>query len=117
MCFYFQVAFDVINPCTERDWVQVADALSGKWSVDDIKTQVKKMKLTAAAVVKKPKTPQTDSVKKLRSLIPNGKIPNKGTIRREVVEDEVMQQLYVLRDDTEAGINNKNDDLDDQVHS
>jgi hypothetical protein len=83
--------------------------------LEDVKTQAKKMKLMNVPVVKKSTTPQNTTVKKLRSLIPNGKLPSKGTIRREEVEDEILHQLFVVRNEAESSLNSSVEDLDDQV--
>jgi hypothetical protein len=95
----------------------VLNALQDKWTLEEVKAQVKKMKLKTLDVVKQPKTPEASTINKLRTLIPNGKLPNKGTIRREFVEDEIMHRLFIRRDDSETDTTPSKsiEDVDDQV--
>ncbi|KAI6190239.1 hypothetical protein M3Y97_00095400 [Aphelenchoides bicaudatus] len=111
-----EAAFDTINPCSEKDWTLIVDVLKGKWKIDEVKAQAKKMRLKQIPVVKVPKTPETGTInKQLRSLVPKGKIPNKGTIRREVLENEIMQHLFVRRDENEVDATAEDsDDFEDK---
>jgi len=111
-----EVAFFAFNPCNDKDWEQVVQALPVEWSVGEVKQQAKKMKLKPLALMDKNKTPKLTAISKIRQLIPDGKLPNKGTIRREALEEEVMQQLFVKRNKNETvlGTNlNESYDSDD----
>lgn len=65
----------------------------------------------------KEKSPKTTFVEKIKKLMPNGTLPNKGTIRREALKEEVMQQLFIKRaeDQDENILGNGIDDSDDSV--
>lgn len=107
----------MFNPCTDKDWERVLDALPAEWTLEEVKAQAHKMKLEPLAVMKKVKSPKNAFVEKVLTLIPNGKFPNKGTIRREALKEEVMKQLYVRRDDKqdENLLGDDQDDSDDAV--
>lgn len=88
-----------------------------EWTLEEVKAQAQKMQLKPLVVVKKTRAPKKEFVEKVLTLIPNGKFPHKGTIRREALKEEVMKQLYVRRDDKqdENVLGNSLDDSDDAV--
>jgi hypothetical protein len=111
-----EAAFRAFNPCNEKDWELVRDALPVEWPVEELKIQTKKMKLQFAAT-KKPATPKTALIDKLRTLVPDGKLPGKGTYKREALKEELMQHLYVRRNEkeNEHALGQSLDDSDDMV--
>lgn len=73
------------------------------------------MKLKALYCVKD-QTPSRSVVETIMKLVPNGKVPKKGTIRREALEEAVMQELYVKPNDTKENPPSKTlEDSDDLV--
>jgi len=108
-----EAAFFAFNPCTDKDWSRVVEALPVEWTIEQVKEQTKKMKLKPLIRLEKDKASKTTELEKIRQLIPNGKLPNKGTIRREALEEEVMQQLFVKRNDNENFLGSSLDDSDD----
>jgi hypothetical protein len=88
-----------------------------KWSVEQAKEQADKMGLKPM-IMSQPVKAQKIAVEKMSRLVPGGKIPKKGTIRREKLEEEVMQQLFVRRGTPKQAENLMNtsvEDLDDLV--
>lgn len=97
------------------------EALPVEWTIGELKEQAQKMKLKPLPICSKPKTPTTSVVSRIRTLVVDGKLPRKGTIRREALEEAVMEQLFVKRNEKEETKQKENqlggglDDSDDLV--
>lgn len=110
----------------EKDWEKLIDSLFNslpsrknnqrKWTVDEIKAQVGKMKLEPSRIIAANKT-KNSAVKHIVCSSNKNKLPQKGTILREKLKDEVMQKIFVRsRSDTQLEINNGSDDLEELLH-
>jgi hypothetical protein len=84
-----------------------------EWTLEEVKAQAQKMKLKPLPIFSKSKTPATNVLEKIRKLVTDGKIPQKGTIRREALEDAVMQELFVKRNENNQNENHLGNSLDD----
>lgn len=71
------------------------------------------MKLTPFPTENEARTKKTAVVNTIRNLVPDGKLPQKGTIRREALEEVIMEQLFVNRNETEQNENELGTGLDD----
>lgn len=102
------------NPCIDKDWEQIARALAVEWTADELKVQAQKMNLKSVSIIKN-QTSKHDALDKIKKLTPKGRVPKKGTIQREELEEVVMQQLFVQRTENNENVPKSLDDSDDEV--
>ncbi|KAI6177318.1 hypothetical protein M3Y97_00893600 [Aphelenchoides bicaudatus] len=82
-----------INPCSDSDWNRVMNAFGQEHSLEEVKEQAKPMLFD----FDQNGTPQSELIKKIKNLTPKGKLPTIGTLRRQVLADEVCKMLYLSK--------------------
>ncbi|KAI6198252.1 hypothetical protein M3Y99_01893600 [Aphelenchoides fujianensis] len=100
-----QTAFDLYCPLEDSDWRDLIACLPLDWTVEEVKAQAAVMKLQPKRPATQKKAAQsTQLVDRFKKIMADGKLPAKGTIRREQLED-AMAELLVQVD--------RNEDADD----
>ncbi|KAI6241117.1 hypothetical protein M3Y99_00384000 [Aphelenchoides fujianensis] len=92
----FETAFRLFNPLSEADWRQVADVLPVEWTVAELEAQAARMRLRPQRP--KERAESTELVGRLKRLMAGGRLPPKGTERREELE-ETVGLLWLRRPD------------------
>ncbi|KAI6241099.1 hypothetical protein M3Y99_00382100 [Aphelenchoides fujianensis] len=92
----FETAFRLFNPLSEADWRQVADVLPVEWTVAELEAQATRMRLRPQRP--KERAESTELVGRLKRLMAGGRLPPKGTERREELE-ETVGLLWLRRPD------------------
>ncbi|KAI6239791.1 hypothetical protein M3Y99_00530300 [Aphelenchoides fujianensis] len=92
----FETAFRLFNPLSEADWRQVADVLPVEWTVAELEAQAARMRLHPQRP--KERAESTELVGRLKRLMAGGRLPPKGTERREELE-ETVGLLWLRRPD------------------
>ncbi|KAI6239428.1 hypothetical protein M3Y99_00576800 [Aphelenchoides fujianensis] len=92
----FETAFRLFNPLSEADWRQVADVLPVERTVAELEAQAARMRLRPQRP--KERAESTELVGRLKRLMAGGRLPPKGTERREELE-ETVGLLWLRRPD------------------
>lgn len=80
--------------------------------LDDVKKQAEFMR---SKVGMKKESPEDDLIKKIKKLTPNDRLPRHGTIRRKVLEDEILKIVYCRKDPKDLSDTLLDEDSDDEV--
>ncbi|KAI6200519.1 hypothetical protein M3Y96_00742700 [Aphelenchoides besseyi] len=89
-----KMGFSLYNPIEEEDWNRLVEILPVDWTVEEVKAQAKLMGLKTVILFNQDKSSQsTDLLNRIKRLMVSGKMPTKGTLKREEFEDAVQELL------------------------
>ncbi|KAI6218344.1 hypothetical protein M3Y99_01717800 [Aphelenchoides fujianensis] len=107
-----QTAFRLYNPLEDSDWRDLIACLPLDWTVEEVKAQAAAMKLRPNRPATQKKAAQsTQLVDRFKKILANGKLPAKGTIRREQLEDAMAELLMQM--DTKEDANDSFGQMED----
>ncbi|KAI6171638.1 hypothetical protein M3Y98_00884700 [Aphelenchoides besseyi] len=89
-----KTGFRLFNPIEEEDWNRLVEILPVDWTVEEVKAQAKVMRLKPVVLNNQNKNSQsTDLLDRIKRLMVSGKMPAKGTLKREELEDAIQDFL------------------------
>ncbi|KAI6236332.1 hypothetical protein M3Y95_00146200 [Aphelenchoides besseyi] len=87
-----KMGFGLYNPIEEEDWNRLVEILPVDWTVDEVKAQAKLLGLKTVVLFNQNKNSQsTDLLNRIKRLMVSGKMPAKGTLKREEFEDAIQE--------------------------
>ncbi|KAI6195717.1 hypothetical protein M3Y94_01020700 [Aphelenchoides besseyi] len=108
-----KTGFNLFNPIEEEDWNRLVEILPIDWTLEEVKAQAKVMRLKPVILNnQKHIRKSTDLLDRIKRLMVSGKMPAKGTLKREELEDAV-QELVSKQNFVDTANDQLQDSLDD----
>ncbi|KAI6195658.1 hypothetical protein M3Y94_01013600 [Aphelenchoides besseyi] len=89
-----KTGFSLLNPIEEEDWNRLVEILPIDWTVEQVKAQANVMRLKPVILNNQKRSSQsTDLLDRIKRLMVSGKMPAKGTLKREELEDAIQELM------------------------
>ncbi|KAI6216852.1 hypothetical protein M3Y95_01253000 [Aphelenchoides besseyi] len=108
-----KTGFNLFNPIEEEDWNRLVEILPIDWTLEEVKAQAKVMRLKPVILNnQKHIRKSTDLLDRIKRLMVSGKMPAKGTLKREELEDAI-EELVSKQNFVDTANDQLQDSLDD----